>query len=242
MAPPQSEKRSTQMARFILATPPDEAGFEAMGPTAAERESFTTVLRLRREEPDHPALVKLQRKLDELDAVRITFEAERMIVTTSDGTDVSHYRVEEELGDRLVVIEEASSLKPEKRVPVAFDGNDALVLTIGASRVPMVRSTGRGTPVPSAVPPATRAALSARASSPESPSMPASGNAEYDACVASYYRCIDQLQPADRAAMAETIAYTRKMFADAAHDPSRMQSTLASCKQAVALGKASFCR
>lgn len=221
------------LVRRALATPPDSAGFEASGPSARERESFANVLRLRREEPSSPLLEQLQRKLDDLEAVRLTFLPEKFMVTTKGGTDMTAYRVEENLGDRLVLLEDGTGSEQARRKILSFDGNDKMVITTGATRVPMVRVAAGVVPRPNEVPSAPRAATGA--------GVPASGNAEYDACVKSYYTCIDRMSAADREAMAGVIGQTKKIFADAAHDPASMQSTLASCKQAVALGKSTFC-
>ena len=68
------------------------------------------------------------------------------------------------------------------------------------------------------------------------------GDAEYDACVSAYYRCIDQMPASEREAMAEVIAMTKRIFTEAqAGSPEDRDSALASCKQAVTLGQATFC-
>lgn len=238
MAPPPGQERQVALARRALATPPDQAGFDASGPTEKERESFANVLRLRREEPSSPLLVALQRKLDELEAVRVTFLPAKMMITTRNGTDMTGYQVEENLGERLVILEEGSAPLERRRKILAFDGNDRMVVTTGATRIPMVRVPAGTVPAPTEVPSSPSPAANTPSSSPK---VPASGDAELDTCVTSYYACIDRMPASARPSLEGVLAQTRRIFTEAAHDPSKRASALASCKQALSLGRSTFC-
>jgi hypothetical protein len=222
MAPPTHEERSVALARFALQTPPDDAGFEAMQPSETERTHYANVLRLKNEEPHSPLLAEVRRKLDALDGVRVTFTPDKMITTTPSGTDVVPYVVEEDLGDSVVIAEHGD---PLMRRLIAFDGDDRIVIAVGATRVPMTR-VGAGVPVTPTSAPTTHAG----------------GNADdLDRCVAEYYRCIDQMPAETRASMADLIATTRDVFERARQSQQESAFALQSCRQAVDLAYATYC-
>lgn len=241
MAPPPGQERQAALVRHALATPPAVDAFQAMGPTPKEREFFDNLLRTRREDPGSPILESLQRKLDALETARVTFLPEKFFVTTERGTDVVTYRVEEDLGHQLIILEDGTKPEARRRTILSFDGGERMVMTTNGMRVPLVRVPEGSLPRPNEVargpgvaPPGTSQGAESR--------VPPSGNAEYDACVADYYRCIDQMSQADRQALGETLAQTKRIFSEAQGDPSRMSEALASCKQAVSVAKMTFCR
>lgn len=245
MAPPPGQEREVALVRYALATPPAVEAFEATSPLPDEQEFFSNILRTRREDPGSPILVSLQRKLDALEAVRVTFLPEKFIVTTETGTDIIAYRVEEDLGHQLVILEDGAAPESSRRTILSFDGGDRMVMTTSGMRVPMVRVPDGTLPRPNEVaraPEGTTGGVPAGAGSASGGSVPASGNAEYDTCVSEYYRCIDQMSASDREAMAETLTHTKRIFTEAQGDPGRMREALESCKQAVSLAKMTFCR
>lgn len=242
MAPPPGQEREVALVRHALATPPAVDAFEAMGPAPDEREFFDGILRTRRERPDAPVLESLQRKLDQLEGVRLTFLPDRFFVTTASGTTAGRYRVEEDLGERLIILEEGHAPEEKRRKIISFDGDDRIVLTTGGTRVPMVRVPAGTPPAPNEVPSSGATSLGASTPPPGGAEVPASGDPGFDACVAEYYACIERMPTAEREAMAPAIDATRKVFTAAQKDPAQKQSAYESCKQAVALGRATFCR
>ncbi len=221
MAPPPHDERNVALARFALQTPPDDAGFEAMRPSETERTHYANLLRLRNEEPDSPLLAEVRRQLDALDGVRVTFTPDKMISTTASGTDIAPYVVEEDLGHSVVIAEHGD---PLKRRMIAFDGDDRIVIVVGATRIPMTR---------------VRAGV---AVTPTSAPTTAGGDADdLDRCIAEYYRCIDQMPAETRASMEDLIALTREVFARARRSPEESAFALQSCRQAVDLAYASYC-
>jgi hypothetical protein len=249
MAPPPGQERDVTLARAALASPPDKTSFEALTPSPTERTTFENILRLRKEEPDSPLLEELQRKLDELEAVRVTFMGDKFITVTPKGTDITPYRVEEDLGDRVVLLQDGTGPVEERRSVASFDGHDRIVLTIGPTRVPMTRVAKGTAPKPNEVPstPIARGGADTPTRTTDTSSNPSShdagaSSADYDACVKEYYRCIGRMNADDRAALGGTIEATKKIFADAKGDPEEMRRTLDTCKQAVSLAHATFCQ
>jgi hypothetical protein len=154
MAPPPGQEREVALVRMALATPPDESGFAATHPDAKEQEHFSSVLRLRREDPGSPLLASLQRKLDQLEGVRVNFLPDKYITTTASGIDSTAYRIEEDLGNQLVLLEleGRGASESSRRRMLSFDGPDKMVITVGATRVPMVRVPAGTVPRPNEVP------------------------------------------------------------------------------------------
>lgn len=222
MAPPPHEERSVALARFALRTPPDDAGFAAMEPSEAERTNYANVLRMRNEEPGSPLLAEVRRRLDALEGVRVTFTPEKMITTTPSGTDIVPYVVEENLGDSVVIAEHGDPL--ERRM-IAFDGDDRIVITVGATRVPMTR-VAPGVAVTPTSAPTTRVA---------------EHGDDLDRCVAEYYRCIEQIPADTRASMADLIAATRQSFERARQSEQEVAFALQSCREAVDFAYAAYC-
>jgi hypothetical protein len=144
-APPPAEARLYQLALLALAEPPDHAGFDAMSPSDEERHHFHNILRLRKEEPDSPLLAELRGRIAQLDAIRITFTEAKLVTETPHGVHVAGYRIEEDLPDGVVILEEGDGPLDERRAIITFTSEDALVLTKGPTRVPM-RRVPPGTP------------------------------------------------------------------------------------------------
>ena len=232
MAPPPHERRAAELVRHALHTPPDREAFEAMSPTERERRNFDNVLRLRDEEPGSPLLAQLRRKMDGLDAVRVIFTEDEMITTTPNGTDSSGYVIEEDLGDRIVLLENGD---PTKRRIIAFDGDDAIVVTVGPTRVPMNRVPAGSAPSPTSAPTSAHAPTIA-------PTQPPTTADPFGACVAEYYRCIDEMPARAREQSASVIEATKGVFGRARRSsPSDREATLRSCRRAVDLAKLTFC-
>ena len=239
MAPPAHEERSVALARFALETPPNDDGFAGMQPSETERTHYKNLLRLRNEEPGSPLLAEVRRRLDALDAVRLTFTPDKMITTTPDGTQIQTYVVEEDLGDRIVIAENGD---PAKRRMIAFDGDDRIVIAVGPTRVPM-RRVGEGEAPPATSAPTTPSA-SATAPAPTSvapAAPPPAGGDDLDRCITEYYRCIDAMPAETRASMGDLIAATRGAFERARRSPEATRAALTSCRQAVDLAYATYC-
>jgi hypothetical protein len=225
------------LVRHALAVPPERDAFEAMRPSERERRDFDNVVRLQREEPGSSLLAQLRAKIDGLEAVRVIFTEDRMITTTSNGTDATPYVVEDDLGDRVILLEGGD---PNKRRVIAFDGDDDIVVTVGATRVPMSRVPDGVVPAPTSV--AAGGATSSSLSSAPSPSGAASSDDPLVACIDDYYRCIEQMPAEAREASADLIEATKSVFARAQDSPASRDATLRSCRQAVDLARQTFCR
>jgi len=228
MAPPPGQARQVQLSRYALASPPKDDAFEAMNPTSQERDWYRDVKRLQNEEPGSPLLEELKRKLEELEAVRLTFTADKLITTTQGGTQVTAYRIEEDLGSSVVILEDGSAPEAKRRAVIAFVDRDSIVINKGGLRIPMNRVTKA--PPPSEVP------LSRATPNPNQ----GSGD-EYDRCVAEYFRCVDAMDADTRASMADLLEVTKRTFEEARNSPERRRSVLDSCKQSVALAHATYC-
>ncbi len=240
MAPPPHERRSVALARYALSTPPRDEAFEHMDPTPQEREHYLSVVRLRNEEPSSPLLAALRRKLDALEAVRVTFTATEFIATTPTGTTITRFSVEANLGDSIVLRSEGDGDPSRRRSRVDFVDEDSIVVTIGATRVPMNRVPPGVAPAPSTAP-ALAATPDTAPASDTTPQRSESATA-LEACAQEYYRCIEQMPAQTRAELEDVIAATRTIFRDAAAVPSRRAAALRSCRQAVDLAHSTYCR
>jgi hypothetical protein len=233
MAPPPGQARQVQLSRYALASPPNDEAFAAMDPSEQERNWYRDVKRLRNEEPGSPLLEQLKRKLDELEAVRLTFTEDKLITSTQSGTSVTAYRIEEDLGDRVVILEDGDAPENKRRAIIAFVNRDSIVIDKAGLRIPMNRVPAGSAPPPSEAP--------RTSTSVPTPSSGGGSNDEYERCVAEYYRCVDAMDAESRAAMADLLAQTRRIFEEARHSPERRRATLASCKQSVELAHATYC-
>src|SRR4030095_1890518 len=104
-----------RVAPPALREPPDHAGFDAMAPTDEERHHFHNILRLRREEPDSPLLAELRGRIAQLDAIRITFTEAKLVTETPNGVNMTGYRIEEDLPDGVVILEDGNGPVDERR-------------------------------------------------------------------------------------------------------------------------------
>lgn len=233
MAPPPGQERQVRLSRYALASPPQDDAFEAMKPTEQERNWYRDVKRLRNEEPGSPLLEALKRKLEELEAVRVTFTEDKLVTTTQSGTQVTAYRIEEDLGSSVVILEDGSGSEDKRRAVIAFVDRDNIVINKAGVRIPMNRVAKGAAPPPSEAP-LNRAAARSDARSDQ-------GSDEYDRCVAEYFRCVDAMDPETRASMADMLEVTKRTFEEARQSPERRRSVLGTCKQSVALAHATYC-
>ena len=110
--------------------------------------------------------------------------------------------------------------------------SDAIVVTVGATRVPMTRVPDGTAPSPTTAPTAAGTATTVVSADPSDP---------FEACVADYYRCIDQMPASARDASAGAIEATKGIFERARRSPSDRAATLQSCRRAVDLARMTFC-
>lgn len=236
--PPPSEGRLLVLSRAALADPPDSAGFEKMKPNAEEREHYTNILRLKREEPNSTLLSTLRKRVGELDSIRMTFSLDKLVTTTATGTQVEGYTAEAELGSQLVVITDGEGPASSRRAIFDFVDDDHIVLRKGYHEVPFYR-TGSSPEMPSAA--ATRASDAAAAAEPGMPEK--TGDPAFDGCVADYFGCVNQMPPESQDAMRASLDLVRLRMRQAAKDPDQRQSFAETCNSTVRLLKsAGLCR
>ncbi len=168
--------------------------------------------------------------------MRVTFTAGKLITTTRAGTSIKRYTVEEDLGERVVILEEGEADVSRRRAIIAFVDHNNIVITKGATRIPLTRVAKGTAPSPNEAPSQSAAQRSDVAGLPAP-----SGYADLDECVAEYYRCIEVMPPEARAAISGVISATKRIFEEARESPELRKSATRSCKQAVELAHASYC-
>lgn len=237
MAAPPGERRLVDLTRFALSEPPDDTGFAKMHPTDEERTNYDNVLRLKREEPSSPLLVKLRRKLDQLEETSVTFDEKEFVTSTANGTSVKKYQVEKELDGELVLLEEGDAPIERRRSIISFVSDDELVLTTGSTRVPMVRArpgqARRPTEAPSSPTPGEL----------QSSQRPVGGGPPaLEACQKRYFACVDAMPPEARQAMGPSLDQVRALFDLARSGKTDAGSVTSSCQDVVSmLQSAGYC-
>jgi hypothetical protein len=239
MAPPPSEERLVFLVRCALAEPPDDAAFATMQPTMEEETHYRNVLRLRREEPDSAMLGNLRRRVEQLDGLRITFTTDKLITETPDGTQVTSYQVEEDLGDRVIIVEQGPAPIERRRAVISFDGDDRIVITKGPTRIPMTR-VAAGTPRPPTEVPHRPPAGAGPSAGLASPPAEAGEPLEFEPCAAAYLACLDAMPPEAQSAMAESRAVVEKRVEQARSAPEERESFTEACNRALRLAKSSM--
>jgi hypothetical protein len=233
--PPASEARLLDMARAALSAEITEDEIAALGFSAEEEHKVRAVRRLRETEPSSPIVLDMRRKLAQIEAIRVTFTPEKLISTTGTSTSVEAYVVEEDLGERVLLLVEGHKPIDQRRYMVRFVDADHIVIHIGQSVVPFARIGAR----PAATPPSERS--SARSVDAPRTSRPASGGAasagDFDTCVRTYLRrmeeCMARLPPSAQSATREALEVTKRLIRISSETAEGRASFAASCDRIV---------
>lgn len=218
MAPPMHERRLVTLTRCALAEPPDDATFASTNPTEEESRRYHDVVRLKKVEPDSPVLTALRQKLDQLEAVQVSF-GEKDFATTVDGrTSIRGYTIERELGGELFLLEDGVEPVERRHAIVSFVNDDEIVLTLGATRVPMVRAKG-----------ARKASEAPSESSTVLPSK-AGGASPLEDCERRYLACVNSMGPEALQAMGSSLDNVKQLFEMAKNGQTDPDSVLAACQ------------
>jgi hypothetical protein len=240
-APPASERRAFLVTRYALAEPPREAELAQMNPTPEEARNFHNVLRLLREEPGSPLLAQLRERIASLRAISVDFTPTKLIARTASGVSITPYRVEEDLGDTLVLLEEGERPLERRRTTITFLDDDSLIMVHGATRVEMERVQPweelTATEVPHGAsridePVAPRPSVSITSAPPPT------GDPAFDQCVVEYFACLEAMPPEAQEAMGPAVDLVRLRLQQVSQDAEDRRSFTETCRGTVSMLRA----
>lgn len=213
------------LTRYALANPPAVDSFEGMDPNELERQRFSDILRLRDEEPGSPLLRALRKKLEDLDALRVTVTPNSIILPAGNGTAVTGYEVEHALADEVVIVEQGDGPKEARRWVVSIIDDNHIVMRKGRTVMPMTRIGTNPDLDPASQPHV----------SSDPPARPRTGMAgdDLELCMADYYACLDSMPPVSQDAMRPALALVEARVKQAGDSVEQRASIHEACENAV---------